>query len=92
MTLPPEQGARFELVRESTSDREATYVIAVIEPDARFEARATIAASSLDTRWTPEPPRWIADTTHGFLKTLQKNHVADSSWPARLVRWRAERE
>jgi hypothetical protein len=92
MTLPPEHGARFEITREASSERGATYAIAVIEAERRYEARATIAASSLDTQWTPEPPRWIADTANGFLKTLQKNHVADASWPARLVRWRAERE
>jgi hypothetical protein len=89
MSAAPEHGARFELAREEGG---ASYAITVIERDERFEARAVIEPTAIALRWTREPPRWIAETTIGFLKTLRKNHAADSSWPSRLVRWRTERE
>jgi hypothetical protein len=88
MTAGPEHGARFELSRDGDGAR---YAIAVIEHEKRFEASAVLT-DPLELRWTREPPRWIAETTIGFLKTLRKNHAADASWPSRLVRWRTERE
>lgn len=88
----PEHGARFELARTDTASAGATYAITVVEAATTHEAIVTISASDAQTRWAAEPPRWIADTVHGFVKTLQKNHAADASWPARLVRWRAEKE
>lgn len=91
MTEAPENGARFELSRESVEVAHATFVVRVHEAGGPFEARTRISATQVETTWTPEPPRWIAETTHGFLKTLQKNHASDASWPERLVRWRSER-
>lgn len=87
----PEHGARFEIALESRTDDHATYAIAIHEAATVHDARVTIGATSIDTKWTAEPPRWIAETTQGFLKTLQKNHASDASWPARLVRWRSEK-
>jgi len=92
MSEGPEHGARFELSRQSIDDRAATYELIVLERQRSFAARATLAPSGIDVHWTSEPPRWIADTMLGFLKTLRKNHADDAGWPARLVRWRAERE
>lgn len=90
MTNAPEHGARFEILRESTTEASATYAIAVHAHEGAHHASVTITASGVETRWTAEPPTWIAETTHGFVKMLQKNHAGDGSWPARLVRWRAE--
>jgi hypothetical protein len=90
--LPPEHGARFELAREALTPSGARYVVTVVDASASYRAESTLDAARVDTRWSPEPPPWIAETTHGFLKTLQKNHASDASWPARLVRWREERE
>jgi hypothetical protein len=88
----PEHGARFEILRESLTADGAIFAIAVIDAAATHQARVIISVGAVQTHWSTEPPRWIADTTNGFVKTLQKNHAADASWPARLVRWRAERE
>jgi hypothetical protein len=90
--LAPEHGARFELARQALTTGGARYVVSVIVAGASYRAESEIDAARVDTRWSPEPPPWIAETTHGFLKTLQKNHAGDASWPARLTRWREERE
>jgi hypothetical protein len=91
MTDAPEHGARFEILRESTADDHAVFAITVYDASATFDARVSISIAAVETTWRAEPPRWIADTTHGFSKMLQKNHAADASWPSRLVRWRSER-
>jgi len=90
-TPPPAQGARFELARDRIDVEGAVYAIAVIATDARYAAEARVSTARVETTWRSEPPAWIAETAHGFLKTLQKNHAADGSWPARWVRWRSER-
>ncbi|MFO0683273.1 MAG: hypothetical protein U0234_14545 [Sandaracinus sp.] len=92
MTLPPENGARFELSRLETSAEGARYEVRVHEASARWSAGTTVGAAALEIQWAATPPAWIASTTLLFFKTLQKNHGKDGSWPARLVRWRAERE
>lgn len=92
MTLPPENGARFELARTESRAEGAHYEVQVHEASARWTAGVTLGASALEVRWASPPPAWIASTTLLFFKTLQKNHGKDGSWPARLVRWRAERE
>ena len=91
MTLAPAHGARFELARVTTSSAGAVYRVSVLDAHARHEARVSLEAASLEMRWVSEPPPWIAETVHGFVKILQKNHAHDGSWPARLVRWRSER-
>ncbi len=88
----PEHGARFEIALEDKTESHATYAIAVHDAEAIYDAIVTITAGAVETKWTSEPPRWIADTTQGFMKMVEKNHAGDASWPARLVRWRAERE
>ena len=87
MTDAPEHGARFDITRA-----DGAYDVVVHAPGASYEARVTITSEQLDTRWTSEPPRWIVETTQGFMKTLQKNHASDESWPSKLVRWRSARE
>jgi hypothetical protein len=91
MTDAPEHGARFEILRTSAGGDHAVFGITVLAAGATFVATTKISGAAVETTWAPEPPPWIADTTHGFAKMLQKNHAADGSWPSRLVRWRSER-
>jgi hypothetical protein len=91
MTDAPEHGARFEILRESATEAHAVFAITVLAAGATFVASTKISSAAVEITWAPEPPRWVADTTHGFAKMLQKNHAADRSWPSRLVRWRSER-
>ncbi len=86
MTDAPEHGARFEILRD-----EDAYAVAVVEDGIVHHARVTITATTLETVWKSSPPTWIAETTLGFTKTLQKNHASDGTWPQRLVRWRSPR-
>lgn len=90
MTLTPTHGARFELSLE-TGGEAARYRIEARAPTTSFMATADLDRAGVRVTWTEPPPKWIAETTLGLLRTLHKNHLDDRQWPSRLHRWREER-
>jgi hypothetical protein len=90
VTLTPTHGARFELTLDAGGDA-ARYRVEARTPKDSFSAIADLDRAGVRIEWTTPPPKWIADTTLGLLRTLHKNHLDDRQWPSRLHRWREER-
>jgi hypothetical protein len=90
VTLTPTHGARLELTLEDGGDQ-ARYRVEARTPKEAFLAHATLDRAGVRVEWQAPPPKWIADTALGLLRTLQKNHIDDRQWPSRLHRWREER-
>lgn len=66
-------------------------------PAASWSSEATIPFDPLGavtvvswvvTRGEGDPEPWARDFVRALLRTLQKNHAADRSFPRRLLRWR----
>lgn len=83
----PEKGFRIELGLEGKN----RYVGAIVTPDARFEATATIDESGA-VELTTDAPADFAEKTRLIVRTAVRHATAEKTGlPRRIVRWRGEK-
>jgi hypothetical protein len=94
--MNPKSGGRavLELLDESTSA--IRYRAELYVPDATFTSEASVAATDGTVTFAPwapgEPPPWLLKYATTFLRSAWRERQKDIPWPARINRWREERE
>ncbi|MGH7280348.1 MAG: hypothetical protein ACRELY_02405 [Polyangiaceae bacterium] len=83
----PEKGFRIELSLEGKN----CYRGAIVTPDGRFDAIATIDESGAVLLTTDAPPD-LAEKTRLVVRTVVRHAAAEKTGlPRRIVRWRGEK-
>ena len=96
--MNPKSGGRAVLELLSESADAIRYRAELYVPDATFRSEASVAVADgavTFAPWAPAaPPPWLQRYATTFLRSAWRERQKDASvgWPARINRWREERE
>lgn len=93
----PQEGARFELVRQRSAESEATYEARLYMEDAQYLCEIDLSLAADGPAWgsveatpaeAPPLPEWMVKHTNALLRQCFSQARKKGTWPRRIRRWR----